>query len=620
MQYSVILAPEEHDGDNLDHYDHMEVQRLSERIQQRGDSCMANMFPDVVGLRMLWRPSGERSVHDKKDHKRIIKLIQDCSLPLDDDFLKARPQPRLYDFEKRYLSQPPLWYTDLSSSSKMSKVYIVNDTGQLSVGDTLYVRVDVFSHKGEIMSRGGDEVRVWFVDVEKETRFDADVTDLNNGSYLASQRLPSAGNFHVKASLAHTSDFLGAVVRLHLLFKSLLWNVGLFKRVNGTESESTPCSHQPHLPFYAMDELCNLTLVNGFPWFCGRPVTSGLSCEQYLGTKNIQHIEGWRLPVSDAQLTELERTNQEPKIRLIETFDGASHVTVTAAKETSESRKRPCNKVPGRQTWTRTSSGYFQNQTWVPYSCDVPDADTVSPQNCLKNVPIYMFADSNGRAMQWHICDDLMNATEVFGTFGHTGWHKPIKCVNSQLNFSSLWRAHSSPWCHSQTMWAILMNPGDLESERTTDPLFSDAPDGIVNQLNPSPAFIDALPSAGRMLVILHHYFHFTMHHFSGYHNMVILLRDAVKRLVARNPDALVMVRGPHAAYEGWPGAHYVGGDMLGRFFEEVLVEEFRDVSDRVFYIRNWDMTVAVENYDVHPPEFVQEAIVKMMLNYACGR
>ena len=621
-KYSITLPVNQSYDDNFDHYSDIEITRLSDRIKRLGINCIVNAFPDVVGLRLLWRP-GEylkdyKSIHDPHDHRRIIKLIKGCSLPMDSAFLKARPQPLLYAFEKRYLSHPPLSLTELASSSETSEARLLNNTDDLTVGDTLCVMVNVHNSKGEIMSRGGDEIRVWFIDFDDETRFAADVSDLNNGSYLATARLPSAGNFTVRVALAHSSDFLGAVVRLHLLFKSLLWNVGLFKHINGTESESTLCSHQPNLPLYKVDELCNLTNVNGFPWYCGRPATPTLSCNQYLGTKNIQHIAGWRLPVSDAQLKELERTNEDPKIRLIKLDD---RDTLTVKENTvPQTRNIPCNRVPGRRTWTQTSSGYLQNHKWMPNSCSIPEADIVAPEKCLKDRDIYIFADSNGRQMHWEICDNLMNATEVFGTDHVGGWHKPIKCVNKQLNFSSLWRPHSAPWCHSQEKWAILMNPGDNVSERTSDPLLTDDPRGMVNQLNPSAAFIDDLPSKGRLILILHHYFHFTMHHFSGYHNMVVILRDAVRRLVRRNPEALVVVRGPHAAYVGWPGAHYVGGDMLARFFEEILIREFRNISNRVIYIRMWDLTVAIENFGVHPRDWVQEAYVKTILNYVCGR
>ncbi|CAG5126369.1 unnamed protein product, partial [Candidula unifasciata] len=64
-------------------------------------------------------------------------------------------------------------------------------------------------------------------------------------------------------------------------------------------NESVPCSPFPIVPGYQKSELCNLTLQNGSPWFCGRPRKQELTCSDY------QRVSYWTkciaMPITTAE-------------------------------------------------------------------------------------------------------------------------------------------------------------------------------------------------------------------------------------------------------------------------------------------------------------------------------
>ena len=65
---------------------------------------------------------------------------------------------------------------------------------------------------------------------------------------------------------------------------------------------------------------------------------------------------------------------------------------------------------------------------------------------------------------------------------------------------------------------------------------------------NVHPQILDSVPSTGRYVVVIHLYLHYSMHHYSVVRSRLRAVRAATDRLLARNPDAMVVLRGPHTA------------------------------------------------------------------------
>ena len=63
---------------------------------------------------------------------------------------------------------------------------------------------------------------------------------------------------------------------------------------------------------------------------------------------------------------------------------------------------------------------------------------------------------------------------------------------------------------------------------------------------------------------------------------------------------------------------HFIGGDGLGRFFEDILFKEYDLLKDKVVYFRTWGLTTAIENMKVHSPKNHQIGVA--ILDLMCGR
>ncbi|XP_012935484.1 uncharacterized protein LOC101863731 [Aplysia californica] len=288
-------------------------------------------------------------------------------------------------------------------------------------------------------------------------------------------------------------------------------------------------------------------------------------------------------------MAELDRTHKKPRIRLIGSL---IKLTVTAGKPPGAFTLPtiPCHKIQPNQTWTRQSpNGFLFNDKWNFLSCQ-----RARSRNCFQNLTLYVLGDSNSRHHYNSWCK-LINAVQrIKQTI--PAWHSPLECSKPSINFFSRWDPHASPFTVSMGVWTLLGT-----------------------QIIPSSHVIDSIPAKtpGRVLLVLHHYFHLTMHHVTAFHNMVIASRDAVARLLDRNPNVQVLVQGPHVTYVGWD-KHYVAGDGLARFMEELLVQEYRPLRDRVIYLRTWDLTLASENFPYHPR--LQRTIDDLILDLMCGR
>ncbi|KAK7491976.1 hypothetical protein BaRGS_00016822 [Batillaria attramentaria] len=153
------------------------------------------------------------------------------------------------------------------------------EKGQLSVGDRLTIRVDLRDARGQQVQKGGHEVRVWLASNDcRGKSAAANVTDMRNGSYLASLPVLWSGQSTVHASLVRTREFLR--YNLHLLQRMVLINRFSGAFVRGKDQQATLCMPVPAIPGFP--EVCNLTLKNGgLPWFCGKPSRGNLTCKDW---------------------------------------------------------------------------------------------------------------------------------------------------------------------------------------------------------------------------------------------------------------------------------------------------------------------------------------------------
>ncbi|CAG5130983.1 unnamed protein product, partial [Candidula unifasciata] len=167
------------------------------------------------------QPSNSTTFTADEDIKRI-ELASLCGGVLDHEFLTAPPREELYPFEKFYLSDPPLWDESTVACHKHSTITPFGNNNTFVVGDLMTVVIKMFDTKGRPRLKGGDRLKVWLKDVKFKHSISANITDFNNGTYLATTVLPWAGSVSVKVTLRQPREFFRALAYVHRTLKSTM--------------------------------------------------------------------------------------------------------------------------------------------------------------------------------------------------------------------------------------------------------------------------------------------------------------------------------------------------------------------------------------------------------------
>lgn len=241
-------------------------------------------------------------------------------------------------------------------------------------------------------------------------------------------------------------------------------------------------------------------------------------------------------------------------------------------------------------TWnTELLKGYwFYGFEWISLVCRVPDRTTKTwAQTCLSNSTVFVFGDSNSDIMY----DVLLSITECTNVIGR--WHRNSVsvCARPELGLTLRFISHESPRFVS------------LSRE--------DYSGSVARHL-------DRLPSTGRYIVIVHYYLHYVTSHLSVLYLRMKAIREASERLVKRNPQALIGVRGPHIVTKDWDINHSYGGDSLGPKYLEIILDVFKGLENQVVFLDGWGMTISTENANFHPPHFVSRGMIKLLLSFQC--
>ncbi|XP_012945471.1 NXPE family member 3-like [Aplysia californica] len=386
----------------------------------------------------------------------------------------------------------------------------------------------------------------------------------------------------MNAEVTYPRETLRAYFYLRHVSKCLRYvAAGFFK---GHVSEATLCSPFPLIPGYK--NLCNFSDVTyGNSWYCGRPRKLGLTCADWHSVRDMEFTRPFALSDVDMSLT--EQLRKPPLLRLI-----PSTVILHVDKGTPIRPEKACPGKHFQDTWQLDRPrGYFLHKQWVRSDCRRQWPDPPTDAACLTNTTIVFTGDSN--FLSWFVILKSRLGCELVIEQGTTTWHRPRSCVRADVNFHMSWRLHGFPNHPVSDHWAPRSD--FLE---------------VTDQL-------DSVPDRGRYVVAIHLFLHYSIHHYSVLYSRLLAVRKAAESLLDRNPDALVMVRGPHTAYSGWPPV--LGGDMAGPLMRELTVRAFRGVHERVLYLDFWDMSTASENSEFHPELYINEAMVQVFLDHVCS-
>ncbi|KAI8785517.1 NXPE family member 3, partial [Biomphalaria glabrata] len=366
------------------------------------------------------------------------------------------------------------------------------------------------------------------------------------------------------------------------VYKTTFWHTGNF--VSPKASEATPCSALPYLLGFRNNEFCNLTEINGFQWYCGRPVkTDVLNCSHFI---SVTRMDRDTIP----PLTELEEWLLVT-VRSLRPFFIANNISIevvpvpTLNKTVLPLPELKCNKRKLSSTFEDTNtSGFFYKGDWRPLACQVPEVNTETVVRCLKDTQVILVGDSNSRR-QYELltslapCQDKIERTAKI-------WHAPLRCENETTNMSISYFPHSFPFLGST---GRSLNNTDLRAETTV---------------------LDSIPSHGKYIVHFHHFLHLVAYHLSYLEYRLGRLREAIERLLARNPHVVVLYQSAHSVYNRQ--------SMNGVFFQQLQRRVLRGLGERVMFVYTWPMTMAADNDNVHPQ--IAPKFTTYYLGHICGR
>ncbi|XP_059146114.1 NXPE family member 3-like, partial [Physella acuta] len=425
-----------------------------------------------------WRPEGGGRV----EVIRRMNLASTCCAFNHKELMMPAPHPQLYPWEKDFLSHPPLRDIRDIASADNSKVVLVNDSSTFRLGDIINIQVVLFNGRGERITIGGTSVRVWLVTDSLKAAIAADVTDNLDGTYLASCPLPWSGSVKVKATIAHHRELFRTNFYLQRLFTTTHWLLATFN--DGTRSEVTPCSAVPKLPGYNVTDICNLTEVNQFPWYCGKP--RDLKCTDWTSVRKIDIPSYYPMTQAEEELIFLTESKRPFMIPSTLTFEVSARTNATATPSPLD----PCNKRNLSTTFDDVnSSGYFYNGSWRSLRCQLPVVDREFLIKCLNGTQMLILGDSNSRLQmdffrEMTKCQDKIPRTKVV-------WHAPLQCDIDNLGVSIKYFPPKHPFYGS---------------------MGEDIPNSV---LYSTIQIMDGIPASGKYLVHLHQFLHLMPFHLS---------------------------------------------------------------------------------------------------------
>ncbi|ESO92011.1 hypothetical protein LOTGIDRAFT_163018 [Lottia gigantea] len=488
------------------------------------------------------------------------------------------PANKVLPIETETMNDADFFDMSQTTSVEDTKFHFENPNKSLNVGDVVKVRMDLIDKAGRPRTVGGDDVRVLIQSQNLEYKACADVVDLKNGSYLVTFIMLWEGNSSISISVPYTREIIATMLKWRRQYKTVFYYYGYFKL--GNLQEYTVCSPFSTIPGYT--RLCDLALVNdGLPWFCGQPLNTALNCDNLVSIHDLDFSE---IPVNNALYSTFARKNMNMKI--------TSKIQLHAVRARNSIKKKNCNQMQPKETWdTKMPSGFALKGQWINFKCNNFVNLKTAPL-CLRNTTLVLYGDSTTRQWYSYIVTQLTKCKLVTQKWSGRKWYDNSECVDTKLDFTIKWLPQILPFSKG-----------------------SRVPGGKLN-LRSVSTHLDQLPANGRIIFVFHLYAHITRQHYSLYWDHVISLKSSVRNALKRNKELTIAIKSPYVFYSS--DCMSTLNDYHGKLFIEILHKEFAEFKDSVIFLNYWEMTQAVENYGIHPPQSTVWEHIRHLLGLVC--
>lgn len=465
---------------------------------------------------------------------------------------------------------PNLTLTDLdkASSARMSKAAVVYPKQSYCVGDQLIVQIDMFDNLGNKKTYGGDFMKARIHTPNLQAAASGKVEDFNNGTYHVYFTLFWEGQVHISIVLYHPSEGVAALWRARNKDYGLIYFIGTF--VNGNQQIKSECGFQlnsdKHICEYSNEE-------DHEAFYCYKP--DSVSCG------SLAFLQSFNRDLSF--LTPLEKMLFKRKNIAVEIPQNPKYVDVHQFTISPPLSLEQCNI--GMES--PFPSGFVLHNSWKPVFCSISNFTSQEQRyNCLNDKMIYFLGDSTVR--QWFTY--LVKAFEGLKEFAlHRDGMKTLKvAIDQKRDLSLQWKKHSHP----------------VVARR----VYMVKDDAYIHEQ------IDRLAGGPNYVIVICLGQHFRPFPVQLFIRRVINVHKALSRLFLRSPDTKVIIKTENTRVERHDAERF--SDFHGYIQNLILKDVFRNLP--VGVIDAWDMTIAYNTNNVHPPEHVVKSQIDMLLTYIC--
>ncbi|XP_069119727.1 NXPE family member 3-like isoform X2 [Argopecten irradians] len=465
-------------------------------------------------------------------------------------------------------------------SPDLTKVTVVPHPDVIRVGDSFQVNIQLFCTDGKPVNMGGDYLKMWLKEPDLQANVNGHVKDHGNGTYTGVVLLPWKGHPEVTVSIANTRHHISLIMRYLEEHGTLNTMASKFIDASGKYMEDLVCSPKPDVDLEGCGfrDRCNSTNYNyGLPWFCCKPKSKFLTCDDIKTQESRDHTSLSKIAV-DVSKNHKHIKVMSVKTKVLEGVKGNGHLM---------SPPLPCRNHPPGATWQeQTPSGYYYKKSWVNLKCK---SEVIDYKSCLKNRNVVVLGDSNSRGV-YDIIKERTSAIEQTSHYTKgKPWHKLLRALNTESNIDLMWAPHNPP--------------------------FYVGPHQSLDTMRSVGNWLDRVSHDKPNVVIIHLFYHLTRTTLSVFRAFVKDARAGVDRLLARDPGSTVIIQGPHSITFKKVLEPI---DYLRRCQEDIWYQEFLGSHEKVYYVRNWDRTSGMENVNMHPQGQAMLDLSNEMLSYFC--
>nr|XP_006639347.1 PREDICTED: NXPE family member 3 [Lepisosteus oculatus]XP_015219937.1 PREDICTED: NXPE family member 3 [Lepisosteus oculatus]XP_015219938.1 PREDICTED: NXPE family member 3 [Lepisosteus oculatus]XP_015219939.1 PREDICTED: NXPE family member 3 [Lepisosteus oculatus]XP_015219940.1 PREDICTED: NXPE family member 3 [Lepisosteus oculatus]XP_015219941.1 PREDICTED: NXPE family member 3 [Lepisosteus oculatus] len=471
--------------------------------------------------------------------------------------------------------EPPVQTPSFQQSTDPAHSFfvILNPSEDLRVGGQLEVLVHMQDFQGQPKQYGGDFLLARIHSPELKAGAAGKVVDHQNGFYSVFFALLWPGELTVSVTLVHPSEAVQVLKRLRQERPDRVYFKSLFR--TGYFSETTLCN----LCLPASQPLCNYTDPHtGEPWFCYKPKL--LSCDS-----RVNHAKGgYQKHLLTAKEGLLFQSNVNIKVPIL--ASGADHVTVKLQEKNGHSDR---GKKTNPDGLTFMPSGFYYQDVWKPTGGRAVRQfnDALSVTQCLKRKVIYLYGDSTVR--QWfEYLNALVPGLQEFnlGSPKNVG---PFLAVDSAHGIMLKYRCHGPPIRFSTVAASELRY--------------------VANEL-------EGIVGGRDVVVAITIWSHFSTFPAEVYIRRLRNIRRAVRRLLARSPRTLVVLKTANVQELG-PEVSLYNSDWFSLQLDALLRHMFQGLD--VVLVDAWEMTLAHRlPHALHPPALIVKNQVDVFLSHVC--